>query len=167
MDPVLQGRAVLDQVQPPPAALAVLAQLRGRQPDRRHQIPERQLRQHPRIDLIRLARQRRQPLDPLRVGDQHLPTVRDQLVVHEPGAVHRLDHPAHRLVVHRDPTGEPVQAVAVRRRGEVIDQLAVARNQADIDSPATQIQPNVQHELLLSRQGTTKRAGFSPAHRVP
>ncbi|MBV8953410.1 MAG: hypothetical protein JO153_08325 [Solirubrobacterales bacterium] len=50
----------------------------------------------------------------------------DELVVHEPGAVHRLHHPAHPLAVHSDPTRQPVQAVAVRRRREVIDQLALA-----------------------------------------
>ena len=44
------------------------SQLRSRQPDRRHQVPERQLRQHPRVDLVGLARQRCQPLDPLRDG---------------------------------------------------------------------------------------------------
>ena len=49
--PVLQRRAVLDQVQPPTGDLPLAAQLERGQPDRRHQIPERQLGQHPRIDL--------------------------------------------------------------------------------------------------------------------
>jgi hypothetical protein len=112
---------MLDQVQPPPRTLTLLAELGRRQPDRRYQIAGRQLREHARVDPVGLARQRRQPLDPLRVGDQHLPPVADQLVVHEPRAVHRLDHPAHRLVIHRDPPAQPVQAVAVRRRAEVLD----------------------------------------------
>ena len=51
MDAVLEDRAVLDQVQPPPRALALGAQLRRGWPDRRHQIPERQLRQDPGVDL--------------------------------------------------------------------------------------------------------------------
>jgi hypothetical protein len=117
----LEDRAVLDEVQPPPRALTLLAELGRRQPDRRHQIAERQLREHARVDPVGLARQRRQPLDPLRIGDQHLPPVADQLVVHEPRAVHRLNHPAHRLVIHRDPPAQPVQAVAVRGRAEVLD----------------------------------------------
>ena len=73
MNPVLEDRAVLDQVQPPPGTLALCPQPWCGQPDRRHQIPERQLRQDPRADLVGLARQRRQPLDPLRVSDQHHP----------------------------------------------------------------------------------------------
>jgi hypothetical protein len=48
----------------------------------------------------------------------------DKLALHEPGAIHRLHYPTHRLVVHSDPTREPVQAVTIRRRREVIDQLA-------------------------------------------
>ena len=161
--PVLEDRAVLDQVQPPPRALTLLAELRCRQPDRRHQIAERQLRQHPGVDLVGLARQRRQPLDPLRVGDQHLPPVADQLVVHEPRAVHRLDHPAHRLVVHRHPPAQPVQPVAIRRRAEMLDQLPLARDQAHIDTPAAQIQPNVQHSNSLLPKKTSR---ISPAHHV-
>ena len=149
VDPVLQRRAVLDQVQPPPRTLALGAQLRRGQPDRRHQIAERQLRQHPRVDLVGLARQRRQPLDPLRVGHQNLPPIPDQLVVHEPRAVHRLHHPAHRLVIHRHPPRQPVQTVAVTRRAEMLDQLPIARDQAHVDALATQVQPNVQHQRLL------------------
>jgi hypothetical protein len=143
VDPVLQDRAVLDQMQPPPRDLALGSQLRGRQPDRRHQITERQLGQHPAVDLVGLARQRREPLDLLRVGDQHLPPMTDQLVMHQPRAVHRLHHPTHRLVVHRNPPRQPVQTVAIRRRREVIDQLPPIGDQAHIHPPATQIQPNV------------------------
>ena len=136
---------MLDQVQPPPGALTLLAELGRRQPDRRYQITERQVREHARVDLVALARQRRQPLDPLRVGDQHLPPVSDQLVVHEPRAVHRLHHAAYRLVVYRHPPAQAVEAVAVRGRAEVLDQLSLARDQAHVDPPAAQIQPNVQH----------------------
>ena len=162
--PVLQRRAVLDQMQPPAGDLPLAPQLERGQPDRRHQIPERQLGQHPRVDLVGLARQRRQPLDLLRVGDQHLPAVRDQLVVHEPGAVHRLDHPAHRLAVHRHPTREPIQAVAIRGRREAVDQLPLIGDQAHVNPFATQIQTNMQHEHSSPAR---RQAGSSPAHRVP
>ena len=138
--PVLQRRAMLDQMQPPARDLPLAPQLERRQPDRRHQVPERQLGQHPRVDLVRLARQRRQPLDLLRVRDQHLPAVRDQLVVHEPRAVHRLHHRADGLAVHRHPTREAIQAVTIRGRREAVDQLPLIGDQAHINSFATQIQ---------------------------
>ncbi|MGB0094185.1 MAG: hypothetical protein WBP81_16850 [Solirubrobacteraceae bacterium] len=76
----------------------------------------------------------------------------DELVVHKPRAVHRLDHSAHQLVIDSDPTGQPVQAVMVRRRREVINQLTLIGDQTDIDPSATEIQPNVQHDLLLSHK---------------
>ena len=48
---VLQDRAMLDQVQPPPGALALGTQLRGRQPDRWDKIAEGELGKHARVDL--------------------------------------------------------------------------------------------------------------------
>jgi len=90
--------------------------------------------------------------------------VRDQRVVDEPRAVHRLDHPAHRLAIDGDTAREPVQAVAVRRHREMIDQLPPIGDQADIDPLATQIQANVQHQLLLSQHDAGR---IRPARRVP
>ena len=158
MHPVLQRRAVLDEMQAPPGDLPLAAQLQRGQPDHRHQVPERQLGQNAGVDLVGLARQRREPLDLLGVGDQHLPAMRDQLVVDEPGAVHRLDHGAHRLPVHGDPASEPVQAVAIRGRREAVDRLPLIGDQADINAFATQIQTNVQHEH--SPLSTRPRAGL-------
>ncbi len=43
------------------------------------------------------------------------------------------------------PTRQPVKAIAVRRRGEVIDQLSLVGDKANIHAPATEIQANVQH----------------------
>ena len=146
MHAVLERRSVLDQMQSPPGALPLGPQLRGRKPNRRHQIAKRQLGEDPSIDLVGLARQRRQPLDPLRIGDQHLPPVPDQLVVHEPCAVHRLNDPAHRLVVYSDPPRQPVQTVPVRRRPEMLDQLPLTGYQAHVDPLAAQIQTHVQHQ---------------------
>src|SRR3954467_2833811 len=62
------------------------------QPDRRHQIALGEHGQDPRVDLVGLARQRRQTLDLVRVGDQHLPAALLERVVHPPPPVHRLDH---------------------------------------------------------------------------
>jgi hypothetical protein len=67
----------------------------------------------------------------------------DELVVHEPRPVHRLHHATHPLVVHRNPPGQPIQAIAIRRRGKVIDQLSLIGDQAYVNALATQIQPNV------------------------
>jgi hypothetical protein len=137
----------------------------ARQPDRRHQIPQRQLGQHARVDLVGLARQRRQPLDPLRVGDQHFPAVPDELVVHEPRAVHRLHHAPDRLVVDGDAAREPVETVAVRRRREVIDQPAPIGDQAHINPLAGKVKPNVQHALLpppVTPAGRISRSGRVP-----
>ena len=156
---------MLDEVQPPPRALPLGAQLRRGQPDRRHEIAKRQLRQHPRVNLVGLARQRRQPFDPLRVGDQHLPPVADQLVVHEPRAVHRLDHPAHRLVIHRDPPRQPVQTVPVTRRAEMLDQLTLPGDQAHVNAFATEIQPNVQHHQLPPFPGRGAGSARPTAYR--
>ena len=75
--------------------------------------------------------------------------MRHQLVVHEPGAIHRFHDPANWLPIHGHPTGKPVQAVAIRGRGEAVDQLPLIGDQADIDSFATQIQTNMQHDDFL------------------
>ena len=47
----------------------------------------REHRQYPCVDPIGLARHRRQPLDPLRVGDQHIPPQLLERVVNEPRAL--------------------------------------------------------------------------------
>ena len=59
-----------------------------------------------------LARQRRQTLDLLGVGDQHVPAVLLEPVVHEPRPVHRLDDPTYR----RPPSPPSRPARAARRR---------------------------------------------------
>jgi hypothetical protein len=50
-----------------------------------------------------------------RVGDLDLPARQLQLVVHEPGTVHRLDRCADRLPVQLEPLGQSAQTVRVRR----------------------------------------------------
>jgi len=62
-----------------------------------------------------------------------------QRVVNETGAGHRLDHPAHGHAVLCDVAHKTTQTVGVRRRGELLDQLAVLREQADIKTFATEI----------------------------
>src|SRR3954452_9878423 len=60
---VLQRRAMADQVQPIAGELALAADARVRQPDLPYQITRRQRGQDARVDLVGLARQRRQTLD--------------------------------------------------------------------------------------------------------
>jgi hypothetical protein len=93
--------------------------------------------------------------------------VRQQLVVHEPRAVHRLDHPADRLAIHRHPAGQPIQAVSIRGPREAIDELTPIGDETHINAFATQIQTNMQHEHS-SFPGTTTRQGVrsSPPRTV-
>src|SRR5436309_8061 len=105
-------RAVAHQVQAKARELALATHLRVGQPDRRHEITKRQLGQHARVDLVGLARQRRESLDALGVGDEHVPALRLERVVDKPSAVHRLDdrtHPAR--VLRRDTLAQAAQAV--------------------------------------------------------
>jgi hypothetical protein len=67
--------------------------------------------------------------------------------VDEASAGHRLDHPDHRLVLDAEPARKSSQAVVIRRAGELLDELALVGEQADIDPLATEIQPSVQHVL--------------------
>src|SRR5918994_4254473 len=52
VNPVLQRRAVLDQVQPPPGPLAISTHRRRGQPDRRDEITPRELGQNPSVDSV-------------------------------------------------------------------------------------------------------------------
>jgi hypothetical protein len=91
------------QVQAPACTFAVGAHTRVGQPDRRHQVTAGELGQHPSIDPVGLAREWCKPLHLLRVGDLHLPTVKLEPVVHEAGAIHRLDRGTDRLAVTSKP----------------------------------------------------------------
>jgi hypothetical protein len=55
---LLQARAVADEMEAPAGTLALGAHERVGQPDRRHQVPTRQLGQHPGVDPVGLAGQR-------------------------------------------------------------------------------------------------------------
>ncbi len=71
--PLLQAGAMPHQVQPPTCPLAFGAHARVGQPDRRHQIATRQLGEHPGVDPVGLAGQRRKSFHLLRIGDLDLP----------------------------------------------------------------------------------------------
>jgi hypothetical protein len=109
VDAVLERRAMLDQVQAKAGQLTSAADPGVGEPDRRHRIAVGEQRQHPGVDAVGLAGDRRQALDPLGVGDQNVPAVFLQGVVAKAGAGHRLDHPADRLAVFTNAAGERPQ----------------------------------------------------------
>jgi hypothetical protein len=77
-----------------------------------------------------------QPLDLLGVGDGDLPAGQLELVVDEPGTVHRLDGRPYRLAVDGDPPGKPAQPVGIRRCGGDLDRAAVLIEQVRIQPVA-------------------------------
>ena len=115
---------------------------------RRDQIAARQLGQHPRVDAVGLARQRRQALDLLRVGDLDLPATALKRVMHEPRPVHRLDRRPHATGPWRSSTrrAKPTQPITVRRRRAGLHPTSLAVEQAVVQTCATEIQSSVQHE---------------------
>ena len=67
-----------------------------------------------------------------------------QRVVHEPRAVHRLDHRPH--PPPRQALRETAQPIAIRGHRGLRDHLAALVQQANVDPTSTQIQSNVQHQ---------------------
>ena len=88
---------------------------------------------------------RRQPLHLLRVGDLDLPAVELEPVVHEPGAVHRLDRRPDRLAVTLEPLRQAAQSVGVGRRCADLDRRTLSVEQVEVETLATEIQTGVQH----------------------
>jgi hypothetical protein len=112
---MLQRAALAHQEQPPACPLALGALLKLGQPDRRRELAPGELGQHPGVDLVGLARQRREALDPLRVGDLDLPPQALELIVHKASAVHRLDRRADRLAIDVYAIHQAAQPVGIRR----------------------------------------------------
>jgi hypothetical protein len=82
VDAVLEHRAVLDQVHPRARLLALAPDPWVGQPDLGHQVAVREHGKDARVDLVGLARQRRETFDLGRVGAQHVPAERFEAVVH-------------------------------------------------------------------------------------
>jgi len=146
VDPALERRLVLDQVQPEAGQLALLSHPGTGKPDRRHQVALAQRRQDPRVDRVGLAGQRRETLDLLSVGDLDRPARLLERVVDEASAGHRLDHRANRLAITLlDPPRQASQRVGVRWHRQLIQLLSPLGEQADVDLLSAQIQSSVQH----------------------
>jgi hypothetical protein len=112
----------------------------------RHQLAAAQLGQHPGVDAVGLASQRRQPLYPQRVRDLDLPAAQLELVVDETGAVHRLDRRLDRRAETVEPLSQGAQAVGIRRPRADVDGRTLPLEQVKVETLATEIQAGVQHE---------------------
>ena len=146
MDVVLEHGSVTDQMQPIAGELTLRWHGRIGQPDRRHQVASRQLGQHPGIDAVGLAGQRRQALDLLSIGDLDVPAEHLQGVVDEAGAVHRFDRGTH------GPEGcqlanQHAQPIRVGSSGRGSQVGPILREDADIKTGSTQVETDVHHIL--------------------
>jgi hypothetical protein len=101
-------------MQPPARAFALAAHGGVRQPDRRHQLAAGELGQHPGVDAVGLAGERRQPFHLVRVRDLDLPAGELELVVHEASTVHRLDRRTDRRPITVEPLRQAMQTVGIR-----------------------------------------------------
>ena len=136
----------MHQMQAEARPLPLTAHLRTGKPDLRDQITSAELGQHPGVDPIGLARQRGDPLRPLRIGDPHIPASELELVVHEPRTGHRLDRRQHRLaVIAVEATHQVREPIPIRRARAPADTLTVPGERLPVETLATQIQSDVQH----------------------
>ncbi len=140
---LLQARAVADEMETEAGPLPLCAHVRVGQPDRRHQLTTRQLGQHPSVDPIGLAGQRRQPLHLLRVGDLDLPASALELVVDEARSVHRLNRRTDRRTMTIEPFRQAAQTVGIRWRRTDLDCRTISVEQMEVETLATEIQTGV------------------------
>ena len=138
-----------DEVEPEPRPLALGADRRVGQPDRRDELPAGQLGEDPGIDLVGLGGEGRQALDPQGVGDLDVPAGELELVVDEAGTVHRLDRRADRLAVAIHPGDKCPQGIAIGTDRGHLDRSPVLIEQVHIEPLARQVQSGVQHVLGL------------------
>jgi hypothetical protein len=95
--------------------------------------------------MVALAGERGEPLHSRRVGDLDLPALQLELIVHEAGAVHRLDRCLDRLLVAVESSGEAAQPVTVGWRRPDLDRLPALVAQVEVEASSAQIQTGVQH----------------------
>ncbi len=136
MDAVLERGPVADQVQPEPGPLPLGPHPWSGQPDLGDQVAAGQLGQHPGVDPVGLTGKRGQAFDLLGVSDGDLPAGQLELVMHEAGAVHRLDRRSYRLSVDGGLAGQPTQPVGIRWRGGDLDGAALHIKQTHIQPVA-------------------------------
>src|SRR5262249_37292035 len=161
-------------VQPPTCPFALGAHTWIGQPNRGHEIAAGELREHPGVDPVGLAGQRRESFYLLRVGDLDLPASELEPVVDEAGAVHRLDRRADRRAVPIEPLSQTTKTVGVRRRRTNLHGRTLTVEQVEVETLATEIQTGVQHEsgpplrkLLDDKPEPVTRGGPSSWHSLP
>jgi hypothetical protein len=123
---------VAHEVQAEAGPLALGTHARGRQPDLRHQLPPRELRDPLGVAHVGLCGEWGEAFRLHRVGDRDVPAVALERVVDEASAGHRLDHGAHLLPLARHSSGEGAQGVGVRADGRHLDRLALLVKDVDI-----------------------------------
>jgi hypothetical protein len=153
--PVLQRASVLDEVQPETRSLALGAHPRAGQPHLRHEAAPGELGQHPAVDPVGLAGKRRQPTRLDGIGDPHVPAAQLELVVHEAGAAHRLDHRQHGRIAQL--SAELRQCLTVRRDRSVARELPMLVEGKPVETLAAEIQSDIQHGGASLRCETTTR----------
>ena len=141
-DAVARRRAQSHEMHPPAQPLAQRTVLERGQPQRGHEIAPAQLGQHPRIDLVGLARQRRDVANLARVGHLDLPAGRGQPVADPDRAAHHL-HTRPDLPAHRQ--HEPGQAVLVGRHHPLAADRAAVAERAPRRAPIRPIDADILH----------------------
>jgi hypothetical protein len=149
VDPVLEGRPVVDQVEPEPGPLPFGADGRVRQPDRGHEVPAAELGEDPGIDPVGLGSQWRDALDLEGIGDLDVPAEQLELVVDEAGPGHRLDGRGHRLPVAADHPDQRPEGIPIGADGGHLHGPAILVEHVHIEPLARKVQSGVQHVLGL------------------
>ena len=172
VDALFQAGAVADEMEPPARPLPLGPDHWVGQPDRRHEVTAAELGQHPGVDPVGPAGERRQPLHLLRISDLDPPAGQLEPVMDEAGAVHRLDRRPHLLSVTTEALGQATQTVSVWRRRTSLDRDTVSVEQTEIEALATEIQTGVQHEVgppLDSSRMTNRSLSLGEAllHCIP
>jgi hypothetical protein len=136
-------------VRPPTEPLAQLAVRQRRHPQLGHQLTAAQLGEYARVDLVGLARQRRDVADLARVRDLHLPTRAHKRVADPDRAAHHLHDRAH-LGAALD--HEPRQTVLVGGHRTLADDRAGVTERAPRRTPIGPIDADILHgRASLSR----------------
>jgi hypothetical protein len=151
VDAVLETGALADEVQAKARPLAFGADRRVGQPDRRHEVPARELGEHARVDAVGLAGERCESPGLERVGDRNRPARELQLIVDEPRAGHRFDRALHGLAVARQPMGEAGESGGARWDGTRLNDRPVRVENANVESLAAEVESCMQHRWASLR----------------
>src|SRR6266508_3177100 len=167
VDAVFERASVLDQVQPEARPLTLGPDRRVGQPDLRDEVEPGELGQHPGVDRVGLASQRRDPTRLRSVGDPDVPARELELVVDKTRAAHRLNHSQHAIACIAQSLDELRQPIAIGRDGADADAASLTLERMPVKTLAAQIQSDVQQRrgLPSSRTGRTefRSAGGPPS----